>query len=107
MDNLSRYFLRKKNLGIKDEFQSHISLTDIDTLRMARAYIVIAPVGTLCFIHVLRMMQEDGGFSRHFRNWASNARSQFNGGRNEGTWDPKTKQYAESKVDTRNAYEDI
>ena len=75
MDQLSRYYLRKKNLGVKDEFQDHISYSDIDTLRAARAYMIIAPIGTICFVHLLRKMQEEGGFSRHFRNWASQARS--------------------------------
>jgi len=55
-------------------------------------------------------MQEEGGFSRHFRNWARNARSQFNGGKNSGgTWDPHTKSYStpEQNQNSKNAYQDV
>jgi hypothetical protein len=78
MDQLSRYYLKKANLRAADEYQDHIAYSDIDALNRATAWLIIAPVSTLFCTHILKRLQEDGGMSQHFRNWATNARAWSN-----------------------------
>ena len=97
MDQLSRYYLKKANLRAADEFQSHIAYSDLDALNRATAWIFVAPVGTLIFVHLLKSLQEQGGISKHFRNWAMSARAWSSpGSPNAGaTWDGAEKGYTQ------------
>lgn len=74
MDQISRYYMRKANLKVKDEFHDCINPADLSELRWARAYIFICPLFALGFVHFLIRIREEGGFARHFRSVISKAR---------------------------------
>lgn len=74
MDQLSRYYMRKANLKVKDEFQDCINPADLAELRWARAYILICPLFAIGFVHILIKIRDEGGFARHFRSVLSKAR---------------------------------
>jgi len=78
MDQLSRYYLKKANLRAADEYHDHIAYSDIDALNRATAWLIIAPASTLLCTHILKRLQEDGGLSKHFKNWATHARAWSN-----------------------------
>lgn len=94
MDSVTRYYFAKANLKAADEYHDHIQYTDIDNLRKAAAYLLIAPVGTFLFVHFLKTVQEDGGVSKHFRAWAGGARAWTNTSSTAGaTWDGADAEY--------------
>lgn len=77
MDSLTRYYVRKANLKVKDEFQNCISPADLTVLQKARAYIVICPIFAMCLVHFLMKVREEGGFSRHFQRAIGKVRSNY------------------------------
>ena len=58
MDHITRYYMRKANMANKDEFHDHIGYRDIDTLRHATLAIIVAPIGTFCLVHALKVIHE-------------------------------------------------
>lgn len=74
VDTLTRVYMRKANLKVKDEFHSEISLADINILRWASAYILITPLFGVIFVKLLNKIREDGGFTKVFRSVMYRAR---------------------------------
>jgi len=61
MDKLSKYYIQKKNLRVKDTFHDHLDQSDITTLQKAFAMLAIAPLGSLLFLSALKSFYFYGG----------------------------------------------
>lgn len=71
MDALTKYYVRKANLKVMDEFHSEISSGDVEVLQKSRAYMLLCPVlAALAFQFILKL-QAEGGMARHFNRGIS------------------------------------
>ena len=53
MDSLTRYYMRKANLQVQDEYRTEITQEDIFIMTKARAYILICPVIVVAGLHLV------------------------------------------------------
>ena len=77
VDELTRYYLRKSNFQVSDEFHERLELKDIDELNSATLYMVAAPVVTGCVLWGYKIVTEQGGASSHFAWAVMRARTRF------------------------------
>ena len=77
VDELTRYYMRKQNLKVRDEYHERITPSDIDELHKATAYAMAAPIVTGLIVFGYSRLREEGGASSHFAHAISKARSRF------------------------------
>ena len=90
MDTLTRYYLRKANLKVQDEFQDKIDKSDIVLLEKARSYMIIAPFFTVGCIYFLRCVQSTGGVAKYFNFRGTLMGARTNKSEFSSKWDATT-----------------
>ena len=77
VDELTRYYLRKQNLKVSDEYHEMIIPSDVDELNKATAYMMVAPIVSAAIVYGYSKMREQGGASSHFAHAIRRAKSRF------------------------------
>ena len=77
VDEVTRYYMRKQNLTLSDEFHERVIPSDIDILTRASIYMMVAPVVTSAIVYGYSKIREEGGFSSHFAHAIRRAKSRF------------------------------
>ena len=77
VDELTRYYIRKQNLKMSDEFHERVIPSDIDELNNATIYMVMAPVVASALMYGYKKLKESGGAASHFAHAIRRAKSRF------------------------------
>ena len=77
VDELTRYYMRKQNLKVSDEFHERMYPGDMEELGKASVYAALAPIVTTAIVYGYSKMRESGGASSHFAHAISKAKSRF------------------------------
>jgi len=92
VDEVTRYYMRKQNLALSDEFHEQVIPSDVDVLSKASFYMMVAPVVTTAIVFGYSKMREEGGFSSHFAHAIRRAKNRFTPsgmGETGGKWPSK------------------
>ena len=85
VDELTRYYIRKQNLKVSDEFHERIAPSDVEELNRAVVYMAAAPIVTSAIVWGYSKMREQGGASSHFAHAIRRARSRFTPDKRHGS----------------------
>ena len=58
VDELTRYYLRKQNLKVSDEYHEMMIPSDVDELNKATAYMMVAPIVSAAIVYGYSKMRE-------------------------------------------------
>ena len=67
MDIISRYYIRKQNLAVQDEYHERLALEDINELQKASVYMMLVPVFSFAVMYGYGRYREEGGASSSFK----------------------------------------
>ena len=101
---MTRYYIRKQNLRVSDEFHERIAPSDVEELNRAVVYAAVAPIVTTAIVWGYSKLREQGGASSHFAHAIRRARNRFTperraGGKSGSKW-PSSKQQKDSSKQT-------
>ena len=66
MNIVEKYYMRKASMGSNDMYYDAIETADIEILRRAQAYLLIAPTATIALVYVLNKLRYEVFMSQHF-----------------------------------------
>jgi hypothetical protein len=66
MNIVEKYYMRKASLGMNDEFYQEIEQRDIDIMRKAQVYLLVAPIGTMGVVYILNQLRYEVLMSSNF-----------------------------------------
>ena len=78
VDELTRYYMRKQNLKVPDEFHDEMEKTDVDELNSAVMYMSAAPAVACAIVYGYSRFRESGGMASAFAHALMKARGRFN-----------------------------
>ena len=106
VDEATRYYIRKQNLEISDDFHEYVAPSDTDILTKAGSYMVVAPIVTTAIIFGFNKIRESGGASSHVAHAIKRAKGRFtpnsmSGGQKWSSKNRKNMTQAELDLDTQ------
>ena len=66
MENVSRYYRQKAHIEAPDEYLERINEGDIDIMRKALGYVVIAPFVSVGAMYLAKLVKRDYSMSENF-----------------------------------------
>ncbi len=66
MNIIEKYYMRKANMGHTDTYYEMLEHSDIQLLRNAELYMLLAPAFAVGIVHLMRKLKSEVLMSQHF-----------------------------------------